>query len=306
MITIVIPSYNYARFLPEAVRSAIEQREDGLVLEVLVMDDGSTDETGAVAASFGGEINYLRQSNSGLSATRNAGMRAAAHDMVLFLDADDVLLPGAVKALWEAWRAAPEGLAVMAGREIVVDAFLQPKGPPPTPQTGAVQEIAARDLVIRSRFAPAVLADRRVLLGLGGFESGLRASEDRDMWIRVAARHQVAKLDKVTLWKRDHGGNMSRAARQQTECIRQVLARAAANPELRLAPADFRVAEAVCWYQSALMYAEAGELAEAQLRLLRSLIARPALFGQDAGIPFLTRLRAFASLSISRLKGAGR
>lgn len=302
MISIIIPCYNYAHYLADAVESAIQQRQDGFSVEVLVMDDGSTDETSQVAAGFGDATRYVKQANAGLSATRNQGMRIAANDLVVFLDADDVFLPGAVKALWEAWQQAPRGLAVMAGREVVVDAQMHPKGPPAQEETGQIQEFSACDLVVRNRFAPAVLADRRVLLELGGFESGLRASEDRDMWIRVAARHRVAKLDKIILWKRDHGGNMSRAAHRQTECIRQVIARAAANTDLKLNSRDLRTAVAVCWYQSALMFAEGGQFGMAAWRMLCSIATAPLISSKQTSIAFFSRSRAVVRLALAWLR----
>jgi glycosyltransferase involved in cell wall biosynthesis len=302
MISIIIPCYNYAHYLADAVASAIQQRQDGFPVDILVMDDGSTDETPRVAAGFGSVIRYIRQANAGLSATRNQGMRNAAHDLVVFLDADDVLLPGAVKVLWDAWRQDSQRLAVLAGREQVVDAHLNPKGPQAQREEGQIQEFSARDLVLRNRFAPAVLADRRVLLEIGGFESGLRASEDRDMWIRVAARHRVAKLDKIILWKRDHGSNMSRAAHQQTECIRQVIARAASNSDLALTSGDLRAAAAVCWYQSALMFAEAGQFGMAAWRMMRSIATAPWISSRQTVIPFLSRPRALTSLLVALIR----
>jgi len=304
MVTIIIPSYNYARFLPDAVDSALNQQNvpGSVAVEVLVIDDGSTDDTAAVAARYGDRIRYHRKTNAGLSAARNTGMVEARYDAVIFLDADDQLTPDAVSTLLSAGQRLEPRPAVLAARDLPVDVAGQPLAPWP-PQSASVTPFNARQLVLRNRFAPGVLADRRALLALGGFDPALRASEDRDMWIRVAARHPVAHLDHVVLLKRDHGANMSRAAVQQTAAIEQVLAKAFANPELHLSSSDRRLARAICYYQSALMHADAGDVTTALRQMLRSLRTAPLGSGQDGAIPRWSRLRGLGSLLFKKLKG---
>ncbi len=295
MVSIIIPCYNYSRFLPAAIDSALAQSTPALSVEVLVMDDGSTDDTAAVAARYGSRIRYHHKVNAGLSAARNTGIDLAANDLVVFLDADDMLAPGAVQNLLAARTTCSAPPAVMAGRDLAVATDGIPLAAPP-PESGRIKPVSARDLVLRNRFAPAVLADRRMLLALGGFDTGLRASEDRDMWIRAAAIHPVALLDRVVLLKRDHGNNMSRAAEQQTASIEQVLAKAFLNPKLALTPADRRMAQAVCYYQSALMYADAGDHRTAIRQMLRSLLQSPLASWQTDAIPPFSRLRGLAGL----------
>lgn len=301
MVSVIIPSYNYARFLPNAIDSALAQANDETLVEVLVIDDGSTDETPQIIAAYGGRIRSIRQTNAGLSAARNTGMREARHDHVVFLDSDDMLAGGAVARLWYASQRAPCPYAVIAGRDRPVDANGRPLGQDPV-VTGRLISMPARPLVLRNRFAPGVLADRRVLLGLGGFDPALRASEDRDMWIRVAARHPVALLDEVTLLKRDHGANMSRAAARQTAAIEQVLSKAFANPDLKLTQSDRRLARAVCLYQSALMYSDAGEHHVAAMQMLRSLLGCPLGALKEAGVPPLSRLRGLVGNWVKSLR----
>jgi len=301
MVSVLIPCFNYARFLADALESALRQSRPDLPVEVLVIDDGSTDDTAAVAALFGARIRYLRQPNAGLSAARNTGMREAANDLVVFLDADDMLAPDAVLHLLACRQRAVRPPAVLAGRDRAIDL----KGKPMSdtiPATGTLVPISARRLVLRNRFAPGVLADRRVLLALGGFDTSLQASEDRDMWIRVATQHPVALLDRVVLLKRDHGANMSRAAARQTACIQQVLAKAFSNPALHLSAADRRLAHAVCWYQSALMYADAADRPLAIRQMLRSLLQSPLAPWRDDAIPHFSRLRGLGGLTLAVLR----
>ncbi len=290
MVTVIIPSYNYAHFLPDAIESALAQTDTGNPLEVLVIDDGSKDDTAAVAARYGDRIRYHFQANAGLSAARNTGMRIALHDLVVFLDADDLLPAGTVAAFLAARAAQVEPPVVMAGRDQAIALDKQLLAPPHS-VTGQVTPVSARSLVLRNRFPTTVLADRRVLLGLGGFDTTLRASEDRDMWIRTAASHSVAMLDQVVLLRRLHGSSMSRQALQQTTAMEQVLAKAFANPALRLTGQDRRLARAVCLYQSALMYAEAGDHKTAVLQFLRSFKVCPLASLAEGGISWSSRIR---------------
>ena len=91
-ISVVIPTYNYAQYLPEAIASVLSQTRGEL--ECIVVDDGSTDETRAVATAIRDDrVRYVHQSNGGLSSARNAGIQLAKHRFVGFLDADDRWLP---------------------------------------------------------------------------------------------------------------------------------------------------------------------------------------------------------------------
>ena len=96
MISVIIPAYNYAKFLPQCIKTLLAQASDLFELEIIVVDDGSTDDTRDVVASY--DVRYLYQENQGLSAARNTGIRAAQGDYVLFLDADDMLLEGCLEA----------------------------------------------------------------------------------------------------------------------------------------------------------------------------------------------------------------
>jgi glycosyltransferase involved in cell wall biosynthesis len=101
-VSIVIPNYNYARFVGAAIESALTQ--DHPETEVIVVDDGSTDESRAVVASFGERIRAVYQANGGHVAACNAGWRLARHEIVIFLDSDDLLMADAASTVATAWR----------------------------------------------------------------------------------------------------------------------------------------------------------------------------------------------------------
>jgi len=305
MVSIIIPCYNYSRFLRPAVESALGQTSADLPLEVVVVDDGSTDDTAAVAAEFGERVHYIYQNNAGLSAARNTGMREARHDLVMFLDADDMLAPGIIQKMLAARGTLEVPPAVLAGTDLPIDAAGQPKKSWPQ-ETGELRRVTARQLVLRNRFVCTVLADRRALLALGGFDETLKASEDRDMWIRVAARETVCLLDRCVLLRRMHGTNMSLAARRQTACIQQVLAKAFANPQLDLSRRDQRLAQAVCLYQSALMYSAAHDHGAAMGQLLLSMVIYPFGSLAEANIRRWGRLISLAAIGRSAVRSIWR
>src|SRR5690606_9260119 len=102
---LVINTYEQASFLPDAIRSALAQRRP--FDEIIVVDDGSTDDPGEVVAQFRG-VRLLRQENAGLAAARNAGLHAATCRFIVFLDADDLLTPLAVTAGLRAYAERPD------------------------------------------------------------------------------------------------------------------------------------------------------------------------------------------------------
>lgn len=104
-VSVVIPTYNRARWLPETVESVLQQT--CRPLEVLIVDDGSTDDTEAVCAGFPEPVRYLRQANAGVAAARNLGLRHARGEWIAFGDSDDLWEPGKLAVQLAALEASP-------------------------------------------------------------------------------------------------------------------------------------------------------------------------------------------------------
>src|SRR5262245_46865272 len=104
-VSVIIPTYNRAAFIATAVESALKQTRPPD--EILVVDDGSTDGTDSVLSEFRPPVRVIRQPNRGRSAARNTGLRAATGDAVIFLDSDDVLMPGCLESCVAALEAHP-------------------------------------------------------------------------------------------------------------------------------------------------------------------------------------------------------
>jgi len=198
-VSLVIATFNHARFLAAALDSAVAQTLRDV--EIIVVDDGSTDDTPAVLARYGRRIRMIRQANRGLSAARNAGLAAAHGTYASFLDADDVLMPTKL-----AEQAAILDRAPAVGWTYC-DVLIE------TTATGAETRASERfgyasrmlegwlfPELIHGNFIPAIapLIRRTVLDAAGGFDERLTALEDWDLWLRLSliaeARYSPAAL----------------------------------------------------------------------------------------------------------------
>ncbi|HSL43692.1 MAG TPA: glycosyltransferase [Anaerolineales bacterium] len=205
LTSIVIPCYNQARFLGEAIESALAQTYPRL--EIIVVDDGSTDDTAIVAARYP-NVHYVRQMNQGLAAARNTGLRESHGEVLAFLDADDRLLPEAVEHGVAHLLNSP-GHAFVSGRyryigedgKILNEYHQEPAEP---------DSYAA---FLRGNYIGmhATVAYRRAVIEAeGGFDPSLPACEDYDLYLRIARKHPVGVHKHLVAEYRQHSQNMSR------------------------------------------------------------------------------------------------
>ena len=205
LVSVVIPCHNQARFLGEAIESALAQSYPHL--EVVVVDDGSTDNTQEVAARYPG-VRCVRQENRGLAGARNAGIRRTNGSHLVFLDADDRLLPGALGAGLRALEGHPE-CAFAAGR----CRFVAFDGSPlPTPAQPSVREDHYLALLSYNHIwiTATVVFRRAALEAVGVFDGSVGPSADYDLYLRIARDHPVRCHDGVVAEYRRHGTNMTR------------------------------------------------------------------------------------------------
>lgn len=202
-VSIVIPCFNQAPYIDEAVRSAC--RQSWASTEVIVVDDGSTDGSGELAAKHPG-VEVVSQPNGGLANARNAGFAASRGDVIIFLDADDRLRVHAARHAVEAFAAHPTA-AMVFGRCQLIDEAGQSL---PTNLPEVRQEFYLELLRRNYIWMPAMAAFRRSTLELvGGFDASVNPSADYDMYLRVARRLPMAAHDAVVAEYRRHGASMS-------------------------------------------------------------------------------------------------
>ena len=248
-VSVVISAYNYGRFLREAIDSALRQTRPPH--EVIVVDDGSTDETPEVAKRYEGKIHYIRTENRGVAAARNTGVAAAEGNLIALLDGDDRWVLTKLERQVESFAAAPDLGLVHAGSRI----FDQNTGETlceilPEPQTDLLSLLRWCGISLSSALIP-----RRVFQEVGGFDERLRNAEDWDLWIRVAARHPVQPLREVLIEYRDHGQNKSRQIERRLQCCLALLDKAqrsyATQPECLEAIRSARTRVRKVYYQKA-------------------------------------------------------
>jgi glycosyltransferase involved in cell wall biosynthesis len=193
-VTVVIPCYNAAKFIREAIQSALDQQYDG-ALEILVGEDASTDDSREIAESIGGPVRVLcdpQGGNRGMSAVRNRCIAAASHPLIAFLDADDYWLDGHLRNLANALEQSPElglvydkGYDVSPTRQVICHRFPEPHAPRVTPD----------QLLLEQCFVPAaVMVRRSVFARVGLFDESLRNCADHDMWLRVLEAFPAAHV----------------------------------------------------------------------------------------------------------------
>ena len=183
--SVVIPAFNASGTIERAVGAAADQ--DGVV-EVIVCDDGSTDTTAEVAGEAGATV--LRLPHGGQSVARNAGIERAAAPVIVFCDADDWLVPGAVSAMLSLFSRE---VGVVAGRVEVVGEDTARWWPPETVHG----EITVEDLLRANWIAMPAAIRRDLARTVGGFDPALEHTMDYNLWIRAAAVARVVMLNEI-------------------------------------------------------------------------------------------------------------
>ena len=207
-VSVVIPCYNQARFLGDAIRSVLCQGYTDL--EIVVVDDGSSDGTGEVASGYAevdSRVKLIRQENRGLAASRNRGLAGVGGEYVVFLDSDDRLVSGALGVGVRELESHP-GCAFVSGlcRKITADGSFVP----------GWEQFRVRDdpylELLRSCpiYVPAVMYRRGVFDAVGGFDTSYRAAEDYDLYYRILERFPVYCHDTLVAEIRRHDANMTR------------------------------------------------------------------------------------------------
>lgn len=204
LISLVIPCYNQARFLSDAIESVLAQTWKKV--ELIVVDDGSTDNTSLIAQQFSA-VRYLHQVNRGLSVARNAGLAWSTGQYVAFLDADDRLLPDALKQAAEYLLAHPDCAFVHGDyRHIAIDgSSLSTVQRSATRKSGYIGLLQGNYIGMHG----AVLYSREILESVGGFDSSLPACEDYELYLRIARTHPFGYHHHLVAEYRRHGQNLS-------------------------------------------------------------------------------------------------
>lgn len=275
-ISVIMPTYNRARFLGDAIRSVLAQTLTDF--EVIVVDDGSTDNTSEIVRAFADpRVKYLRQDNQGPAGARNNGIRASTGEYVSFLDSDDTFLPRKLEIQARALDLEYDLGLVAGGYEFIDEGgrLLREERPwigrpsldLPTILLGGVAPVHA------------VMVRREWLDRVGSFDASFRAAEDMDLWYRLSlAGCRMDWVPATVCRYRIHRRNMSRSVRDHYRALNAVLETVFARSDL---PEQIRgrrdeIYAQACLGEAGRLYG-AGDIEDAKGALRSALLLDPGL-----------------------------
>lgn len=228
-VSVIIPTYNGAQYIKQAVDSVLAQTYDDY--EIIVVDDGSTDDTAELLRPYGDRITYLYQENRKLPAARNTGIRAARGQYLAFLDSDDLFLPHKLAAQARCLDERREVGLVASGHQYIDEAgrLLQES------RSWLGRPVITIESILFGGLAPvhAVLLRRDWFERVGGFDEQFSYCEDMDLWYRLAlAGGPMVWEPAVVCQYRLHAHNMSRSPEIHFGYLRRALDKAFADPRL--------------------------------------------------------------------------
>lgn len=205
LVSAIIPNYNYGHFLAQTVDSVLAQTYKNV--EIIVVDDGSTDDSARVLDGYGEKIRWFRQANEGVSEARNRGVAESRGEILAFLDSDDIWLPEKIEKQVEIFQSdALVGLVHCGCVDFDNDGRLLEEHLEGLSGNVAEEMIRYRRAVILGG-GSAVAVRRRVFDEIGGFDPSLSPAEDWEFYFQAMRRHKVGFVPEILMKYRRHGGN---------------------------------------------------------------------------------------------------
>jgi glycosyltransferase involved in cell wall biosynthesis len=221
LVSVIIPCFNGEAFLKEAIESVLAQSYPRV--EIIVVDDGSTDHSGEIAQSYA--VRYIHQANRGLTASRNLGIQESRGSYLVFLDADDRLMPKAIEAGLRVLVHRPE-CALTVGDHLFVseDGSYLANSRKTFPRARHYEALLKSNLF---EMISSILFRRSIFDQVGGFDPDLRVAEDYDLYLRIARDHPICFHPALVAEYRIHESNTSRNSELMLTTTLQVLRRQA-------------------------------------------------------------------------------
>lgn len=224
-VSVVIPCYNAAPFLRETIDSVLNQTRPAS--EVIVVDDGSTDDSAAIAASYGPPVRVIRQENQGESVARNRGMDEAQGDWVALLDADDRWLPHKLERQIDALREAPDDAVCVYSDFVLFGSENRRMELAPWPQESERRVRMLTNPVIQ----PGTALIRKSAAQKVRFPVGISDGEDQVFWMLLCDRGRIIHLPEVLLEYRKYAGQQTSRPGHGVHVIEALWGWAKAHPE---------------------------------------------------------------------------
>ncbi|WP_051694384.1 glycosyltransferase family 2 protein [Desulfohalovibrio reitneri] len=229
LVSVVVSAYNYAAYIPQALDSVLAQTHADL--DVVVVDDGSTDNTAEVVARYLSDprVRYVYQDNAGQAAAKNRGLRESASDLVAFLDADDVCLPTRIEKQLRLFDDPDVG--VVYAKRVLIDALGKesPFNHPPLYRGWVLDRAFVDNFICFS----SSMVRKPFFLRAGGFDESMAMGIDYDLWIRMAAICAFDYVDEELVKYRVGHGNMSTNTEKRLRSAWDIQERNLRDPEVR-------------------------------------------------------------------------
>jgi len=303
-VSVIIPTYNASRYVTEAVDSVLNQDYDNC--EIIVVDDGSTDDTREALRKYEGKIRYIYQENGGPAKARNTGIISSQGDYIAFLDADDLWLPGKLRKQIDFLHRHSQYAMVYTDMKHVVEgkivheSYLKERNYRYV-SSGFIYENLLRECFI---FTPTVIVERECLEKVGLFREDLRISEDYDLWLRIADEYEIGFLDEPLVIRNRHESNLTGDRYLYiTSCIQLFEELLEKNKENRKRVKIIKEALAVRYFNLGYYLFELGRLRESRYNFVkslryrysnRSMIRALASFLPKLWIDYIRRIRGMA------------
>ncbi len=208
LVSVIIPTYNRGWILKEAIDSVLEQ--DFNDYELIVVDDGSVDDTPTILKAYKNEITVLRQANRGVSAARNSGIKAATGRLISFLDSDDLWLPRKLSTQVQFFNDHPQAVITQTQERWIRNGVRVNPKKRHHKFSGMIFE---RSLALCLVSPSAVMIKKSLFNTVGIFDESLPACEDYDLWLRISCRFPVHLIETPLIIKRGgHDDQLSKAA----------------------------------------------------------------------------------------------
>lgn len=304
LVSVIIPNYNYGRFLGAAIDGVLAQTYPNV--EIIVVDDGSTDDSPAVLETYAGKVKVLKQKNQGVGAARNAGVKASNGEFVAFLDADDVWLDEKIAAqASELIDGEQFGMVTCGVREFGVEG--ETLAEYTTGKSGWRSEDLLKHEAVVAGPGSSLMVRSSLFREIGGFDERkeMHPAEDWEFCYRVAEKMQLKFLPQVLVLYRNHGGNnhlkIPKMERALLLAYEKVFSNATAPEVLELKNFCYGKIHSIL----AGSYFHAGQYSDFLRHTIKSLRHSPANISRLANFPARLLRRRIAAKSSSGGQKAG-
>jgi glycosyltransferase involved in cell wall biosynthesis len=277
MISVIIPTYNSGVFIGEAIQSVL--RQTCTDYDIIVIDDGSTDNTRGIIENNFPQVRYFYIQNQGAASARNYGIRRARGEFIAFLDADDLWLPEKLEKQLKVFNADQEVMLVFTEHRVFDTTGFRN-------QLFFKKERLMKGDIVKNIFLyshvalPTVMVRRQVFQEIGYFEENLIVAEDDNLWMRIALKFRIHLLDEVLVHVRLTENSLSRTAINLfDEGLKNIGLIENTYPDLRkhLGRANIRRKKSVIYNFYGYFFFSKGDYAMAKRYLMQSIIFYPTI-----------------------------